>query len=98
MKNGRIHAAGTVQSLREASGLPLQFELRLADGAEGRVLGAAATVGAGEVRFEGNRATLHCDRGTKMPLLQALSALGGAVTDLQMREPSLEDVLLASAA
>ena len=34
MKNGRVHAQGTVQSLRESMALPLWFDLRLTGGAE----------------------------------------------------------------
>ena len=43
---------------------------------------------------DGERVTVHCQREAKMPVLQALAALNDRVTDLYIREPSLEDVFL----
>jgi Cu-processing system ATP-binding protein len=97
MKNGRIDAIGSVQALRDASELPLRFELRLLAGAQARVQAAAAAAGAVDIRFDGESAALQCPRGAKMPVLQALAALTGAIADLRVHEPSLEDVLLAPA-
>lgn len=94
MKNGKIQAQGTVQSLREAMALPLWFELRLAAGAESSLCRALAALDVGEIRVEGDSASVHCRREAKMKVLEALSSLGGCVTDLHVREPSLEDVFL----
>ena len=94
MKTGKIQAIGTVQSLREQMALPLRFELRLADGAEAELQRVVAMLDGAKVSVDGERATVHCQRESKMPVLQALAALGGRVTDLHIREPSLEDVFL----
>ncbi len=94
MKTGKIQALGTVQSLREAMALPLSFELRLAAGAEASLRRALASLDVGEVRIEGDTAWVQCPREAKMKVLEALASLGGCVTDLRVREPSLEDVFL----
>jgi len=96
MKSGRVHAVGTVQDLREATTLPLWFELRLAAGAHDPLHAAAAALASDgcELRMEGNRAWLRCPRPVKMRALAALAALGALLQDLQVREPSLEDILL----
>lgn len=104
MKSGRIHAQGSVQSMREAMALPLRLDLRLASpGPEGlaRVRRALAAVdGLDAAPLAGPRAddarvlAIHCPRALKMPALQAIAALGADVADLQVREPTLEDLLL----
>jgi Cu-processing system ATP-binding protein len=94
MKSGRIQALGTVQELREAMALPLWFELRLADGAEPSLHAALSAVDVGEVHVRGDTAAVHCARQSKMSVLQALSSLGARITDLRVRESSLEDVFL----
>ena len=94
MKNGKIQALGTVQSLREAMALPMWFELRLAAGAESSLRQSLAALNVGEIRIDGDRASVHCPREIKMAVLQALSSLNGCAIDLQMKEPSLEDVFL----
>jgi Cu-processing system ATP-binding protein len=44
--------------------------------------------------LEGRRASLRCSRPAKMRMLAALAGLGDLLDDIQVREPSLEDVLL----
>jgi Cu-processing system ATP-binding protein len=97
MKTGKIQALGTVQSLREAMALPMWFELRLPAGTESLLRGSLAALDVGEIRVEGDRAHVHCPRESKMAVLKALSTLNACVTDLQIREPSLEDVFLGYA-
>ncbi len=97
MRNGRIDAVGTVQALRERAGLPLWFELRLAAGAEAGLRRALAVVDVGDIRVEGERVSVLCRREAKMQVLGALSKLNGSVVDLQVREPSLEDLFLGYA-
>lgn len=96
MKSGQVHAVGTVQELREATALPLCFDLRLAAGAQDPLRAAAASLASDgcELRLEGERAWLRCPRPVKMRALAQLAALGTLLQDLQVREPSLEDVLL----
>ena len=94
MRNGKIQALGTVQSLREAMALPVWFELRLAAGGESSLRRALAVLDVGEVLVDGDRVSVHCKREAKMTVLEALSSLNGCVTDLHVKEPSLEDVFL----
>ncbi len=94
MKSGKIQALGTVQSLRDAMALPMWFELRLSAGAESLLRGSLAALDVGEIRVEGERAHVHCPRESKMAVLKVLSSLKQCATDLQIREPSLEDVFL----
>jgi Cu-processing system ATP-binding protein len=94
MRTGRIHATGTVQELREAAHLPLRFELQLARDAHASLDTALEGLAAHAVPQPGNAVAVHCQREAKMAVLGALSALGALVTDLRVREPSLEDVFL----
>lgn len=94
MKTGKIQAIGTVQSLREKMALPLRFELRLAPGAEIELRRIVDTLEGAQLSEDGERVTVHCQREAKMPVLQALAALDGRISDLHIREPSLEDVFL----
>jgi Cu-processing system ATP-binding protein len=93
MKNGRVHAEGTVQAMREAMGLPLRFELRQEAGAAEPVRQALQPL-ATELRLTPEGAALECARQHKMAALQAIAALGARIVDVQVHEPSLEDVLL----
>ena len=94
MKSGQIQATGTVQSLREAAHLPLCFELELSAGAHSCLDTALQGLAVRAVRQQGNAVSVHCPRESKMAVLGAVSALGARVTDLRVREPSLEDVFL----
>lgn len=92
--NGRIRAQGTVQALRERSRMPLVFQLR----GEAARLRALATdlprqlPGTGlEPRHPAPDALeLRCPREHKMRVLALLADAG--LSDLQIQEPTLEDV------
>ncbi|MFC4311885.1 ATP-binding cassette domain-containing protein [Steroidobacter flavus] len=92
MKNGKLQALGTVSSLRESMHLPLWFELRVAPESHEALRLALASIAGVEIEFIDERATVRCDRDARMTVLTALSALGDRVTELGIREPSLEDV------
>lgn len=102
MKAGRIEAEGSVQSLREAMDLPLRFVLRTAHLGAISGLQAALHARLGELVHAltpaGALPELHlsCPRSAKMAVLAALSGLAeaGELTDVDVREPSLEDVFL----
>jgi Cu-processing system ATP-binding protein len=97
MKSGLVQATGTVQSLREAAHLPLRLELELAAGGEARLDGALHGLAVRTTQQLGGAVCLDCPREHKMAVLGALAALGGCITDLRVREPSLEDVFLGYA-
>lgn len=94
MRTGKIQALGTVHSLREELNLPLDFQLTLRPGAEEALRQALANQPAASVQFNGMTVHVRCTREQKMTMLDALVALDGALLDLQIREPSLEDVFL----
>lgn len=96
MKTGKIQALGTVAELREALNLPLDFQLTLASGAGASVQQALTHQPEAHLHLNDDGATGHirCPREHKMALLHLLTSLDGSVLDLQIREPSLEDVFL----
>lgn len=93
MNNGRLQAVGTVQALREALDLPLAFDVRICDGGE-RALRAALTPLAIEPEVRDGQAHFRCARGAKLAVLAALSGLGSRLVDVNLKEPTLEDVFL----
>lgn len=94
MRTGKIQALGTVHSLREELNLPLNFELTLCPGAEEALRRVLANQPAASVQFNGMTVHVCCPRGQKMAMLNTLTALDDVLLDLQIREPSLEDVFL----
>lgn len=92
MVNGRVCATGSVQELRDRSGMPLTVRARV-EGATVESL-RAAVPSAMEVAKdeEAGSFALRCTREAKMPTLAALHGLGSRLTDIQVREPSLEDL------
>ena len=94
MAAGRIRSLGTVQALREAMDLPLVIEI--ATTAPDTVRGALAPLGLDATPADAGL-TLRCPRERKMAMLATLATLGGAVRDLAIHEPSLEDVFFGFA-
>lgn len=94
MKMGKIQALGTVQGLREKMDLPLLIEIKMQPGTQGDLNAALIPLGL-PVTVEANGSTLlRCPRESKMAALSMLAGLDGKVTDIHLREPSLEDVFL----
>lgn len=92
MASGKIQALGGVQALREQMNLPLLMTLRISPAA---VQAAAQQFSAMPgVRCESLRDGLRvsCPRASKMAVLAAIMAMGADVHDLDIKEPSLEDV------
>lgn len=97
MRNGRIQALGTVQALRAARDLPLTLRVVLRAGAAEALRAALAAQDFGDVEIKDGIAHVHCLHSRKMALLGALAGLGAQVEDIEVREPSLEDVFLGYA-
>jgi len=96
LKSGKLHASGTVQELRESVNLPLIINIKhrcasdlLRQALQGVVL-EALIIGD-------HTATLHCHRSYKMEVVRRLGALGDALEDVVVKEPTLEDVFLGYA-
>lgn len=101
LSGGRLQALGSVQELRERHDLPLLVDLTVAPAdlvaAEQmlKALPAALFGPEGPVlqpRTDGLRLT--CPRAAKVSLLQALAPLGDRLLDVQITEPTLEDIYL----
>ncbi|MNT58127.1 hypothetical protein D3C72_1955450 [compost metagenome] len=94
LSNGRVCAQGTVQALRERSRMPLVFQLRaaptwlqtLSNDLPGQLAGADVAL----QQREPDLLELRCPREHKMRVLAWLA--GAGLSDLQIHEPSLEDV------
>jgi Cu-processing system ATP-binding protein len=94
MRLGRIQAVGTVQALREELDLPLRVQIALHPGTEEELRAALAGVPGYTLHLNAGQGFIHCQRDQKMAVLALLTARPHAVTDIQIREPSLEDVFL----
>ncbi|WP_159876887.1 ABC transporter ATP-binding protein [Aquitalea denitrificans] len=94
LRAGRLQAVGSLEKLREGCSLPLTFDIRLSHPANDAVRSTLQALQVDRLEISGDRARLACQRGAKMTVLGALSSLGAQVSDLQIREPSLEDVFL----
>jgi Cu-processing system ATP-binding protein len=92
LSEGRLRAEGTVAQLRERTSMPLVFELTVAGGDVADVRRAAASVEGVDVSVAAAGLRLACPSSLRMAVLAALAPLGARVSDLRMREPSLEDV------
>jgi Cu-processing system ATP-binding protein len=94
MRNGRIDALGTLASLREGLELTIRAELRARDGAQHRLAASLGAAGFEAVEAADGALRVVCPRARKMALLAALNPLLADLVDVQLREPSLEDIFL----
>ncbi|NMG66576.1 ATP-binding cassette domain-containing protein [Azoarcus indigens] len=97
MAAGKVQALGTVQALRERMDLPLNIELRVAAVEIAAVRAALAGLPLLAVGDCEGGLALQCRRELKMAVLEALTMLAGRVSDIRVREPSLEDVFFGFA-
>lgn len=89
MAAGRIRALGSLQALRAERELPVTIEVRLEPAALPR---ARAALAAFAFSADGDLISIACPREQRLAVLGVLSTLGDAVRDLQLHEPSLEDI------
>jgi Cu-processing system ATP-binding protein len=89
---GKLQALGSVQALRDQTHMPLTIALSLDDAdvpaavlALTPLAGVTAAPHAGGLR-------VSCPRTAKMAVLAALAPLGARLRDVNIQEPSLEDV------
>jgi Cu-processing system ATP-binding protein len=95
MAGGRLAGQGTLAQLRGGSELPCQVQVQAAPGRTATVAAALSSVqGLLLKSVTGEVLRLHCERPRKLALLSALAALGAAVADVQLHEPTLEDLFL----
>lgn len=92
MEDGRIRACGSVQALREAMNLPLTLEIAGGAGLREQVTRVLAGLAVERIDETGSLLHIRLPREAKMPALTRLATLGETLRDLQVHEPSLEDV------
>lgn len=92
MSAGKIQAIGSVSQLRQQMKMPLTITVQLA--AQDLAAAQAALLHLAEVRhtITNEGLVLRCSRQHKMEVLTALHTLGKKLIDIQVQEPSLEDV------
>ena len=92
MASGRVLACGSVTALREQSSLPLTIDVRARPELAPALGARLAPLQGATVAPHADGITVTCPRALKLPVLQALTAMGSEVADLQIHEPSLEDL------
>lgn len=98
MRNGRIDALGTVAALREGLDLQISADLRAREGAAPALRAALAAAGFAPFPAHDGALRIVCPRREKMTLLGALAPLMPDLVDVQLREPSLEDIFVGRSA
>jgi Cu-processing system ATP-binding protein len=97
MVAGRIRVSGTVQELRDHVDLPLTIHLRIRAGSFESIRALLDGLPIADVEAAGDSLRCRCPREAKMAILAALSPRRDDVLDLDVREPSLEDVFFGVA-
>lgn len=95
IKAGRVRALGTMEALRMQANLPLRFRIAVTAGGTGAVWQILRREGVTDVGVAGDGViSAPCSRWQKMDVLRALASLGGRVADIQIMEPTLEEIFL----
>jgi len=92
MAAGKVQAIGTVHGLREQMTLPLTIEVRASDSGKQALEATLAHLPITAIVPRVDHMAVQCRRDLKLPVIAALMSLGDHIHDLQIREPSLEDV------
>lgn len=100
MKLGKIEALGSLQQLREENDLPLRVQARLSSASQALDPDLQAGLQALGLTWQVVDGVLQvsCPRQQKMAALATLMSVAGQFDNLDMREPTLEDVFLGYAA
>ncbi|MBS0609874.1 MAG: ABC transporter ATP-binding protein [Proteobacteria bacterium] len=98
LSSGQVQAVGSVQELRERTGLPLIVEVDMAPGDCHEALHALLAATGAKPAQTPTGLHLQCARDQKMAVLAALAPLGARVRDLRLQEPSLEDMFFGLSA
>lgn len=97
LRQGRLKATGTVRELRAGLDLPLVVSLKPRAGAAPLAQSALAALPGLHLRLDDGSIEIRCEHRHKMQLLAALGGLAEHVEDVDIHEPSLEDVFLGYA-
>lgn len=94
LDSGGIAAQGTLAQLRAQRVLPSVIEVTVRSGQLETIEAALASWSALSLRSAGDRLYVSCPSTQKVAVLARLAPLAGAMTDLVIHEPSLEDLFL----
>ena len=94
LQNGRVAAHGTLAQLRTQRVMPSMIEVTLQPGKEAEVQAVLARIDGVQMTMNGPLACIACLPAQKVAVLEQLFALNGAVQEIAIREPSLEDLFL----
>jgi Cu-processing system ATP-binding protein len=97
MVSGHLRAVGTVRALRAEADLPLSFRVVVSNGAMAGLRAAIDRLPVTDVDEADGVLRFRSRRAAKMDVLATVAARAGAVVDIDVREPSLEDVFFGVA-
>ena len=89
---GKLQALGSVQALREQAQMPLTITLTLAAADQAAGVLTLAPLAGVTTTATPDGLQVDCPRSAKMAVLAALAPLGARLLDVNIHEPSLEDV------
>ena len=91
LRQGALVAAGTLEALRRASGLPHRLRLQVGPEAAG---GIAETIGRdfALTGVENGRMEFVCNGADKMTIVRRVAALNGVIKDVDFLPPRLEEI------
>ena len=97
LTNGKVQALGSVEALRDMHDLPIIVQLQLSPQMapaqrDALLASLPPQLAALPVERQANGLQFSVPRASKLPLLQQVMAWNGAVQDIQVSEPSLEDM------
>lgn len=92
MANGKIRALGSVAELRAQFDLPLTIRVHVVASALATLQPLMAAVAGACVDAIDGGIAIHCPRGAKVTVVTRLAQMGGDILDLDIHEPSLEDL------
>jgi Cu-processing system ATP-binding protein len=92
MNEGRVYALGTVTSLRSAAALQMRIMVTPRHGNADSLQQQLAAAGIQTNGLRDGQICMECQQEQKMALLGVLSRMSDQVADIQIHEPSLEDI------
>lgn len=90
---GKLVAHGCVKDLRNSLGLKSTVHITLKGDAE-EIKKAVIEAGGVEFAQKGHRLTFHCSQEDKMKVVKAVMCKEEEIADIELVEPSLEDVFM----
>lgn len=92
LTSGKVRALGTIQALREQVSLPLVLRVHVRSEQATETAMALREFGVSADVAADDRLIVKCPRADKMRVLDALAGRRDAILDIEVREPSLEDL------